>query len=149
MDETGLLVCRSEQLLERGKGVQWDLLYCGREERAFALRIDGQAVAYLNRCSHVPVELDWQPDEFLDSERRYIICAIHGATYSPATGACVMGRCGRAGLVPVSVRETDGELRWYPSAHLQPLPTQHNPAPAAAQDEPRHPPAGPAGPDAS
>ena len=37
-----LLVCRSEDLTERGLGVQWDLRYCGMEERAFALRIDGQ-----------------------------------------------------------------------------------------------------------
>ena len=144
MAEPGLPVCESSTLLERGKGVQWDLLYCGMPVRAFALRIDGKAVAYLNRCAHVPVELDWQADEFLDNERRYIVCAIHGAVYSPSSGACVMGRCGRAGLIPVSVEERDGQLRWYPSAHLQPLPS---PA-VQASDEPRHPPAGPAGPDA-
>lgn len=116
----GLFVCASSALEERGKGVQWALRYCGIEERAFVLRIDGKVVAYLNRCSHVPVELDWQPDEFLDAERRYIICSIHGATYSPSTGACVMGRCGRAGLIPVAVAEIDGAVHWYPSAHLQP-----------------------------
>lgn len=122
MAEHGLLVCRSEQLQERGKGVVWDLLYCGREERAFALRFDGQVVAYLNRCAHVPTELDWQEGEFLDAERRFILCAVHGAVYSPLTGACLMGRCGRAGLIPVAVREQDGELRWYPAGALQPLP---------------------------
>lgn len=124
-----LLVCRSEDLTERGLGVQWDLRYCGMEERAFALRIDGQVVAYLNRCAHVPTELDWQPNEFLDSERRYILCAVHGAVYSPKTGACVMGRCGRAGLIPVVVAEFDGQVHWYPSDTLQPpLP----PSPVAA-----------------
>jgi nitrite reductase/ring-hydroxylating ferredoxin subunit len=143
MDD-GVFVCRSEQLLERGKGVQWDLLYCGMAERAFALRIDGVVRAYLNRCAHVPVELDWQPDEFLDSERKYIICAIHGATYSPTTGACLMGRCGRAGLIPVAVSEVDGELRWYPSAHLQPAPD----APLPASDESPRLPSDPAGPGA-
>lgn len=136
-EAAGLPVCESGALLERGKGVQWELSYCGLAERAFVLRIDGQPRAYLNRCAHVPVELDWQPDEFLDAERRYIICAIHGATYSPHTGACVMGRCGRAGLIPVPVREEGGWVHWYPSSHLQPLPqgTAH---------EPRNPdPAGP------
>jgi hypothetical protein len=34
--------------------------------RAFALRFDGRVVAYLNRCAHVPTEMDWQPGEFLD-----------------------------------------------------------------------------------
>ena len=70
--------------------------------------------------AHVPTELDWQPNEFLDSERRYILCAVHGAVYSPKTGACVMGRCGRAGLIPVAVAEFDGQVHWYPSDTLQP-----------------------------
>jgi nitrite reductase/ring-hydroxylating ferredoxin subunit len=123
----GLFVCRGSELEERGKGVVWDLRYCGLEERAFALRIDGQVVAYLNRCAHVPVELDWQPGEFLDSDKRYILCAVHGAVYSPKTGACVMGRCGRAGLVPVTVGEEGGVVRWYPEGALQPLPLQAPP----------------------
>lgn len=128
MLETGHRVCDSAALQERGLGVQWDVRYCGREERAFALRIDGRVVAYLNRCAHVPTELDWQPNEFLDSERRYILCAVHGAVYSPTTGACVMGRCGRAGLIPVSVSEDAGQVHWYPSLHIQaPLPAAPSP----------------------
>ncbi len=131
--EAGLFVCHSEALAERGLGVQWDLLYCGREERAFALRFDGRVVAYLNRCAHVPTELDWQPNEFLDSERQHILCAVHGAVYSPRTGACVMGRCGRAGLIPVTVTEDAGEVRWYPNAHQRPLPP---PEPADPPESP-------------
>lgn len=126
-----LPVCRSEALEERGLGVQWELRYCGMEERAFALRIDGEVVAYLNRCAHVPTELDWQPNEFLDTEKRYILCAVHGAVYSPKTGACVMGRCGRAGLIPVRVSEIDGWVHWYPSDTLQPLPDAAPTAPPA------------------
>lgn len=141
MAEAGLRVCASSDLQERGLGVQWDLRYCGMDERAFALRIDGKAVAYLNRCAHVPTELDWQPNEFLDSDRRYILCAVHGAVYSPHTGACVMGRCGRAGLIPVAVAEVNGELHWYPSSTLQPLPASNG----ALPHDPRLPPA--AGPD--
>lgn len=124
----GLRVCASSELAERGKGVVWDLLYCGREERAFALRFDGEVVAYLNRCAHVPTELDWQEGEFLDADRRFILCAVHGAVYSPKTGACLMGRCGRAGLIPVRVTEAEGEVHWYPAGALQALP----PTPAAA-----------------
>ena len=57
--------------------------------RAFVLRHDGRAVAYLNRCAHVPAEMDWLPGEFLDSERSFIICSIHGATYLPRDGRCL------------------------------------------------------------
>jgi hypothetical protein len=35
------------------------------------LRFEGRPRAYLNRCLHVPTEMDWQPGEFLDSERRF------------------------------------------------------------------------------
>jgi nitrite reductase/ring-hydroxylating ferredoxin subunit len=124
-----LPVCRSEALGERGDAVQWELLYCGREARAFALRVDGQVVAYLNRCSHVPTELDWQPNQFWDAEHRTLICAVHGAQYAPKTGACLGGRCGRAGLIPVPLSERDGWVHWYPSDTLQPLPDALTPAP--------------------
>ena len=56
----------------------------GQAGRAFALRIDGTPVAYLNRCVHVQAEMDWQPGEFLDHDRRFIVCSMHGATYEPA-----------------------------------------------------------------
>lgn len=118
----GLFLCPSQALLERGKAVLWDLRYCGIEERAFALRYEGAVVAYLNRCAHVPTELDWQEGEFWDAERKHIICGVHGALYSARTGACLMGRCGRAGLVAVPVREHNGQVHWYPGGALQPLP---------------------------
>lgn len=128
---------------ERGKAVLWDLLYAGTEERAFALRHEGQVVAYLNRCAHVPTELDWQEGEFWDSEREHIICSVHGALYSARSGACLMGRCGRAGLIPVTVRECDGEVRWYPEGALQPLPHSAPSAPGTMNDT--RPPAEPSG----
>ena len=86
------------------------------------LRFEGRVVAYMNRCAHVPTEMDWQPGEFLDAGRRWIICSIHGATYEPADGRCVGGPCGRGKLVALDVQERDGEVYWYPSRDVQPLP---------------------------
>jgi nitrite reductase/ring-hydroxylating ferredoxin subunit len=68
--------------------------------RAFALRFDGTVRAYLNRCVHVPTELDWQPGEFLDLDKRWILCSIHGASYEPADGRCVGGPCAAAASSP-------------------------------------------------
>lgn len=130
----GLFVCRSEQLEERGLGVVWDLRYCGVDERAFVLRYEGGVVAYLNRCAHVPTELDWQEGQFWDADREAIICSVHGALYAPQSGACIGGRCGRVGLIPVVVREHDGEVRWYPDGPLQALPTRAPNAPGAIDD---------------
>jgi len=81
-------LCASEQLLDRGQALVFDVLQYGQPMRAFALRYDGQVVAYLNRCVHVPTEMDWQPGEFLDMDKRWILCSIHGASYEPANGRC-------------------------------------------------------------
>ena len=106
-------------LAERGRGLLFEVWVEGQVERAFALRIDGVPVAYLNRCLHVQAELDWQPGEFLDHDRRFIVCSLHGATYEPASGRCVGGPCGRGRLIPVDVREQHGVVRWYPSPDIR------------------------------
>ena len=113
-------LCRSAELLERGKALTFDVLHFRESAHAFALRFDGQVVAYLNRCVHVPTEMDWQPGEFLDSGKEYILCSIHGAAYDPRNGRCVAGPCGRGKLTLLHVEERDGEVYWYPSRDTRP-----------------------------
>jgi nitrite reductase/ring-hydroxylating ferredoxin subunit len=121
-------LCRSDELAERGKGLLFDLVLWRQPARAFALRIDGRAVAYINRCAHVPTELDWNPGEFLDAERRDIVCSVHGATYAAASGHCLGGPCGRGRLMPVELSESEGEVRWYPSRDIAPLAFDDEPS---------------------
>jgi nitrite reductase/ring-hydroxylating ferredoxin subunit len=78
-------------------------------------------VAYLNRCVHVPAEMDWQPGEFLDSDKRFILCSTHGAAYEPTDGRCVGGPCGRGRLTALQVLERDGQVYWYPSTDIRPV----------------------------
>ena len=120
----------SASLVERGKAIVFDVLLWGQPARAFVLRHDGVLRGYINRCAHVPVEMDWQPGEFLDSEQRFIVCSIHGATYEPAQGRCVGGPCGRSRLIALDVAEQAGQACWYPSRDVQPAP------PAAAPPSP-------------
>ena len=128
-------LCPSSTLEEGGCAWVWDVLQHGRPARAFVLRFDGQARAYLNRCLHVPVELDWQPGEFLDAERRFIICSVHGATYEPADGRCVGGPCGRGRLTLLDVAEVSGQVCWYPSRDIRPVPAA-SPRATAADERP-------------
>jgi nitrite reductase/ring-hydroxylating ferredoxin subunit len=79
-------LCASEELAEKGKAIVFDVLHYREPARAFAMRFDGKVVCYLNRCVHVPTELDWQPGEFLDSGKEFILCSIHGAAYEPRDG---------------------------------------------------------------
>jgi nitrite reductase/ring-hydroxylating ferredoxin subunit len=116
----GIELCDSQALTERGKAVLFDVRLWNEHVRAFALRFEGRAVAYVNRCAHVPAEMDWQPGEFLDDSREWIICSIHGAVYDPRSGECVGGPCARSRLIEVPVVERDGKVYWYPSDDVQP-----------------------------
>lgn len=116
-------LCRSDALAERGRAHVWDVRVGGQPTRAFALRVDGRVVAYVNRCLHVPVELDWQPGEFFDAERMYIVCSVHGAMYAPQDGRCIGGPCGRGRLIQLKIDEREGQVHWYPSTLVQPAAT--------------------------
>ena len=115
-----LHLCPSAELAEKGRAHVFDVLHYGEPARAFALRYEGRIVAYLNRCLHVPAEMDWQPGEFLDSSKEYILCATHGAAYEPQTGRCAGGPCGRGRLTAIDTVERDGEVYWYPSRDTRP-----------------------------
>jgi nitrite reductase/ring-hydroxylating ferredoxin subunit len=104
------LICASADLAEGGDGVRFEVEHMGETVGAFAIRHEGVAHAYINRCSHVGVELDWEPGKFFDSESPLLICSSHGALYGPATGACLGGPC-RGGLEKIAIEERDGEVR--------------------------------------
>jgi nitrite reductase/ring-hydroxylating ferredoxin subunit len=127
-------LCAAGDLVERGRAFVWDVMLWGRAARAFALRFDGRPVAYLNRCVHVPTEMDWQEGEFLDIDKRWILCSIHGAAYEPADGRCVGGPCGRGKLTVLRVAERDGQVYWYPSRDIAPVRFDEAAAPARAPD---------------
>jgi nitrite reductase/ring-hydroxylating ferredoxin subunit len=113
-------LCNSADLLERGRAVPFDVVYAGQTCRAFAIRFEGQPHAYLNRCSHVAMEMDYQPDQFFDASGRWLLCATHGAEYAPDTGACSGGPC-RGGLVKIELSEAAGVVHWHTAYNLKPF----------------------------
>ena len=119
-DSQTMDLCPSADLVDGGRAVGFDVLYAGQSQRAFAIRYQGQVHAYLNRCSHVPMEMDYQPNRFFDDSGRWLLCATHGATYAPDTGTCVAGPC-RGGLVKIALTESDGMVHWHTASHIQPI----------------------------
>ena len=101
------LICASADLLDGGDGVRFETLFGGQKTPAFVVRHHGKVYGYLNRCGHVPVEIDWQPGRFFEHSDIYLICATHGALYAPETGRCLGGRCAGKGLKPVAISEHD------------------------------------------
>lgn len=113
-------LCNSRDLVDGGLAVPFDVVYAGQTCRAFAIRYEGRVHAYLNRCTHVAMEMDWQPDRFFDDSGRWLLCATHGAAYAPDTGDCVGGPC-QGGLVKVELSEQGGMVHWHPTALLRPI----------------------------
>jgi nitrite reductase/ring-hydroxylating ferredoxin subunit len=104
------LICASGELAERGDGVRFEIERDGETTAAFAIRYDGRVYAYLNRCRHIAMELDWKPWKFFDAEGEYLLCSTHGALYAPESGACRGGPCRGAGLVVLDVFENSGNV---------------------------------------
>lgn len=113
-------LCSAARLEEGGIGVRFAVSVAGVPATGFAVRHRGQVHAFLNRCAHVAMELDWQPGRFFDDEGQWLVCATHGALYEPDSGRCAGGPCaGRGGLRPVRVREVDGAVDWLPDDVVQ------------------------------
>lgn len=104
------VICGSEELRDGGKGLRFSVEREGAEIPAFAIRYRGRVYAYLNRCAHMGVELDWLEGEYWDLTGLYLICSAHGATYRPDTGYCVMGPCKGANLDRIGVEERGGKV---------------------------------------
>ncbi|GAA6139296.1 Rieske 2Fe-2S domain-containing protein [Arenicella sp. 4NH20-0111] len=98
-------------LEEGGKGLRFDVLNSdGEKIPAFVIHFDYQYFAYLNRCGHIAVQLDYMPGEFFSDDGRSLICATHGAEYAPDSGACLGGPCFGVGLEPLSIVIHEGEI---------------------------------------
>ena len=111
-------LCNTADLSDGGLAVSFDVVYAGQSLRAFAVRYQGQPYAYLNRCTHVAMELDWQPNHVFDNAGQFLLCATHGASYAPQTGACAGGPC-RGALVKIELVEQAGVILWQTTYNIK------------------------------
>ncbi|ABC37124.1 Rieske (2Fe-2S) protein [Burkholderia thailandensis] len=122
-------VCAADALVDGGAGVRLDATLRGEPAVVFFVRYEGRAYGYLNRCAHVPMELDWAEGQFFESSGLYLMCATHGAIYEPETGKCVGGPCRGARLRAVQVDERDTPagraVFWLPDGDLRPISSDH------------------------
>ena len=115
-----VFICRSDALVDGGTGVRFPVLAFGEEAGGFVVRHGGKVYGYLNRCAHVPIELDWSKGEFFESSKLYLMCSTHGAIYVPETGVCAGGPCRGGRLRPIAVHEAADSVYWQPDQHFQP-----------------------------
>ena len=119
-EDAPIALCASADLRDGAQAVSFDLSYGGQTCRAFAIRYRGQVHAYLNRCTHVAMEMDWQPNRFFDDTGQWLLCSSHGAAYRPDSGQCAGGPC-KGGLVRIALSEAHGVVFWHPSYIARPL----------------------------
>lgn len=115
-----ILICDASLLADGGKGIRFPVTAGGEDASGFAVRYKGKVHAYVNRCAHVSIELDWNEGDFFDSSGAYLMCSTHGAMYVPDTGRCAGGPCRGGRLRPISVSEHDNQVFWQPDDFVSP-----------------------------
>ena len=104
-EATRIPLCTIDELPEHGsRGFT-----LGRQG-LFVVRRDGLTRLYLNGCPHLGVQLNWNPDQFLNLDGSLIQCATHGALFDIDSGCCISGPCFDEHLVAVPFELQDGVL---------------------------------------
>ena len=108
MAETCVVVARVGEI-QPGHTKKFILQIDNCEEECFAGNHGGTLHAYINRCLHVPMTMDWIENQFMTEDQQFILCATHGACYLPDTGECVTGPpCGKFLIrVPLTIRDEE------------------------------------------
>lgn len=98
--------------LRPGESLKFLLPIRGVDEECFVINFQGAFHAYVNRCRHVPMPMDWVDNQFFAEEGRYLMCQTHNAYYEPSSGECIAGpssACGKL-LYRVELEISDGVI---------------------------------------
>jgi nitrite reductase/ring-hydroxylating ferredoxin subunit len=96
--------------LEHGTSKKFTMRRGGRDLEALLVNYQGNHFAYVNRCPHTGITLDWVNNQFFSSDSRYIMCATHGAVFEPPSGECIWGPCVGLSLQSLPIAIDDGQI---------------------------------------
>ncbi len=100
-------LCKTEDIADPGSRA-FEIGEGHQQKSLFVVHKDGQFTAYLNRCPHTGVNLDWQEHQFLNMDNLYIQCSTHDALFEIDSGKCIAGPCVGDALDPVKLMIRDG-----------------------------------------
>jgi len=103
-------ICELSELDDPGSRGFSQRLGGGGRIDGFLVRRGSEVYAYLDSCPHTGVSLAWMPDEYLDLDRRYIECSMHGAVFTLDKGYCLRGPCAGRSLTPLDVMLDSGRV---------------------------------------
>lgn len=96
--------------LTHGQSKKFKVRRGTREFEAMLVNYEGNLYAYVNRCPHVGITLDWIDNQFFTVDSRYLMCANHGAVFEPPTGECIWGPCVGASLESLALDVEGGKV---------------------------------------
>lgn len=81
------------------------------ERSIVVVRRGEQVWAYVNRCPHFSVPLDFEPGDISCYRAQVLMCAHHSALFRFEDGHCIEGPCAGARLEAVAVEvDSDGSI---------------------------------------
>lgn len=105
----GEMICRINELAEQ-TSAQFALPTAKGPRSGFLIRYQGRFYAYLNRCMHMPLSLDYETNQFLTKDGCHLLCQTHGALYDPKTGQCIGGPPIGLSLIPIKISVRDATI---------------------------------------
>lgn len=76
----------------------------------FVVHKNGAFYAYKNNCPHTGASLNWQEDQFLDLDLKYIQCSIHNALFEIESGYCIAGPCSGSSMEELDLKILNNTL---------------------------------------
>lgn len=81
-----------------------------RDPGIIVVRRGQQVWAYINRCPHFSIPLDFEPGTICTYDAEVLMCAHHSALFRFTDGVCIDGPCRDATLSPLEVRIIEGQV---------------------------------------
>ena len=108
----GLVVAQASDMLH-GTSRKFQLVCAGKALDGFVINFKGRFYAYINRCCHIAIPLDWTENEFFTRDHRHLLCLTHGSLYEPNTGLSIDGPCPGEYLEVIPVAVKQGQVLVY------------------------------------
>jgi nitrite reductase/ring-hydroxylating ferredoxin subunit len=108
--EKNLLFLISAGELLPSRSFKFSFALDGQKQEGFIINENGGYYAYVNKCRHMGITLDWDTNNFYTPDQKRLICKTHGATYHPETGECTGGPCLGKALFPLPLVQESGRL---------------------------------------
>ncbi len=90
--------------------VECEIMVQNEARQCFILHYNDSIYAYVNRCPHTGINLNWQPNQFFDITGQLIQCSLHGALFRIEDGLCIRGPCLGDSLQAVNFEVRDNDI---------------------------------------